>query len=117
MIKFTSHAKEVLARARDAELDALDKMGDFAVMKAQDYATVDTGNMRASITHENVDDHTERYGTSNDKAPIKPVNYAPFVELGTVRMRPQPFIRPAVENHMQELRAIAETALKEGMDG
>lgn len=42
------------------------------------------------------------------------VEYAPFVECGTRKSKAQPFLRPAVENHADEYRTIAESVLKGG---
>jgi HK97 gp10 family phage protein len=55
-------------------------------------APVDTGRLRSSITHElgrDGGDLVGRVGTN--------VEYAPHVELGTSRMRAQPFLRPALD--------------------
>lgn len=32
--------------------------------------------------------------------------YSGYVELGTYKMQAQPFIRPAMENHVSEINAI-----------
>lgn len=108
---FKSYRAEVDAKIRSACVDALGYMGEKAVELAQNLAAVDTGNMRSSITHD-VDDLTMTYGTTNEKAPLKPVGYSVYVELGTRRMRAQPFIRPAVEGHGSEYKAILEDTLR-----
>lgn len=107
-ITFTSHRDKVMDAVEQAIDRSLDQMGARAVQYAQNAATVDTGNMRASISHERFDDRTEIFGTNNTRAPIKPVEYAPYVELGTRRQRAQPFIRPAAEDHASEYQAICE---------
>lgn len=57
---------------------------------AKQNAAVDTGAMRNSI---GVD-------TAPLNATIGPtVNYAPYVEFGTSRQAPQPFMGPAAERH------------------
>ena len=40
------------------------------------------------------------------------VEYAPYVEFGTRRMDPQPYLFPAVENHIDEYKNMAEAFLK-----
>lgn len=112
-VSFKSYAPEVLAKKKAATRTALDRMGDKAVELAQNNATVDTGNMRASLTHEPFSDDTEIVGTSQQKAPYKDVYYAPFVELGTIHMRAQPFLRPAVEGQQAVYRQIIEDAFRE----
>ena len=42
------------------------------------------------------------------------VEYAPFIEMGTSRMAPRTFIRPAVEDFRQEYKEILENNLKNG---
>lgn len=66
---------------------------------------VRTGNLRNSITHEVADDGKSVKIGSN-------VEYAPYVELGTYRMREQPYLRPAIENHIGEYKNIIESELK-----
>lgn len=62
-----------------------------------------TGNLRNSITH-TVVDNTAYVGTD--------IEYAPYVELGTVRMRPRPFIKPSVTNYINQYKQIIERRLK-----
>lgn len=93
-----------------------------------------TGNLRNSITHAVQED-----GEGNIVAVVgSAVEYAPYVELGTgiyaedrkgrktpwryqdsdgnwhttSGMPPRPFLRPAVQNHLQEYRQVLETELK-----
>lgn len=64
-----------------------------------------TGNLRSSITSTS-DDRSATVGTN--------VEYAPYVEFGTSRgMKPRPYIRPAIENHMEEYENILATELRE----
>lgn len=43
------------------------------------------------------------------------VEYASYVETGTRRTKAQPFLKPAVEDHKDEYRQIAERYLKGGI--
>ena len=59
--------------------------------RAKQLAPVDTGRLRSSVAYEVARDGRDivgRVGTD--------VNYAPYIEFGTRRMRAQPFLRPAL---------------------
>lgn len=103
-IKFTSHAPEVLDGMKAAAARALEICGGVAEGHAKRACPVDTGNLRNSITHQQQDERTELIGSN--------VTYAPFVELGTVKMRAQPYLRPAVENHRAEYKAIIDAEMR-----
>ena len=62
---------------------------------------VDTGRLRASITHRVIHDKDfiqGRIGTN--------VHYAPDVELGTEKQRAQPYLRPALENNWPSIETM-----------
>jgi HK97 gp10 family phage protein len=63
---------------------------------------VDTGNLRNSITH-----------TSDGKAAYIGTNveYGKYVELGTVKMAAQPYLRPAAADHGETYRNIVKDEL------
>jgi len=102
-VLFTSNRAEVLAQVSSAKTRALEIMGGKAESYAKQLCPVDTGNLRNSITHQQMDESTEAIGTA--------VEYAPFVELGTRRQRAQPYLKPAAENHGPEYKAIWESEL------
>jgi HK97 gp10 family phage protein len=66
---------------------------------------VRTGALRNSITH--TTDADAAYVGSN-------IEYAPYVEYGTSKMKPRPFIKPAVQNYMDEYEEIMKNELKNG---
>lgn len=87
-----------------AELDNLFNSTDGPVSKhlarmsikvenrAKQLAPVDTGRLRASVTHDlgrDAEGLVARVGTD--------VEYAPHQEFGTVRMPAHPFLRPALD--------------------
>lgn len=99
-----SHVDEVLDALQSQKDKILEEWGLVAEAYAADYCPVDTGRLRASISHDR-DDDSMYVGTN--------VEYAPYVELGTSRMDAQPFLRPAIENHMDEYREIMSEVLSE----
>ncbi len=97
-----SHVDEVLNALQSQKAKILEEWGLTAEAYASDYCPVDTGRLRASISHD-TDEDTMYLGTN--------VEYAPYVELGTSRMDAQPYLRPAIENHMGEYKEIMNDVL------
>ena len=97
---FKSNVKAVLDAEESARARALEMIGGKAESYAQKLCPVKTNRLRSSITHKRYDENTEVIGTN--------VEYAPFVELGTVKMKARPYLRPAAENHTAEYKAIVE---------
>ena len=86
---------------------ALEKIGLLAEGYATDLCPVDTGNLRASITHAVSPGEKAVYIGTN-------VEYAPYVELGTSKMQAQPFLRPAATEHGEEYRQVLKGELQGG---
>ncbi len=59
---------------------------------------VDTGALRRSITHEFLSKREAIVGSN--------LEYAPHVELGTVKMAAQPFLRPALHANLKKIRKL-----------
>lgn len=99
------NSDEVLAALKAQKAAALEAIGQQAEGYAKLLAPVDTGRLRNSISH-TADDDAAYIGTN--------VEYAAYQELGTSRTAAQPYLRPAVELHVNEYKAIAEQYLKGG---
>jgi HK97 gp10 family phage protein len=83
----------------DDEMRRKNELAAFIVEgKAKRRCPVDSGRLRASITHET--DGTDGFIVGTN------VEYAPFVELGTRYMSAQPFLVPALQEAITELREI-----------
>lgn len=131
-VEVTSHKIEVLDAMNPAVEKALEIIGMTAERYAKELAPVDTGRLRNSISHEvDTDSKTVFVGTN--------VEYAPYIEFGTGKfaesggrptawryqddkgnwhttngMRPQPYLRPAIDDHMAEYEQIVKDTLQNG---
>jgi phage protein, HK97 gp10 family len=101
------HSEELLAEIREKMPAILESVGQAGENNAKFEITalgaIDTGNLRNSISH--TDDGNYAYIGTN-------VEYAPYVEMGTVKMQERPFLRNAVLNHQNEYKALFEEGLK-----
>ena len=104
VITGTDNSEEVSQGIKSAINVALEKIGLFAEGYAQMKCPVDTGNLRASITHEVDTGGKAVYIGTN-------VEYAPYVELGTSKQKAQPFLRPAATEHGNQYRQVLKDAL------
>ena len=99
------NTEQIKTIAREAVLRGLVAVG----IQANNYATmlcpVDTGRLRASISNGIDEAELCAYIGTN-------VEYAKYVEYGTSKMKAQAFLKPAVNNHQPEYKAIFEDYLK-----
>lgn len=135
-ITFNNHKREVLDALDQAADRAMmicgGKAESYAKQNLTDNGSVDTGLLRNSITFArggkkaNIDSYSANKGggtgSYNGTAPDdgsgeksvyigSNVEYAPFVELSTVRSPAKPYLRPAAENHAEEYKKIIKNEL------
>lgn len=128
-IEITDNSGLVREEFQAACLRALEKCGLTAEGYAKLLCPVDTGNLRNSITHQVAEaEDTVYIGSASE--------YAPYVELGTGihypggrptpwvyrdakgnwhlthGQRAQPYLKPAVADHVDSFRRIIEEELK-----
>lgn len=104
-VKIESHIGEFKDALPKQIEQALIAIGLNAESHAKEECPVDTGRLRNSITHEvDMSEQAAIIGSN--------VEYAAYVELGTSKQKPQPYLRPAAENHADEYKRIVESALK-----
>ena len=106
--KFVSYANQCIDNIEQKKRMALEIIGGKAESYAKQLCPVDTGRLRNSITHVQVDHDTEAVGTN--------VDYAPYVELGHhtsggALVEGKPFLRPAAENHGAEYTEIMKKVM------
>ena len=68
--------------------------GKHTASRAGEPPAIDTGTLRASIGHEVIKASGYVDGLVGDTNNVK---YAPMLELGTSKMAPRPFLRPALK--------------------
>lgn len=106
-VNITSNRDLIEQASDEAVARALEAIGLQAEGYAKMKCPVDTGNLRNSITHTTDADGKKEYIGTN-------VEYAAYVEYGTQKTKAQPYLKPAVVNHVDEYRQIAEYFLKNG---
>ena len=137
-IEITSNAKEFI-KAKDEQIEkALIVLGEIfegdskdEISRPKEHAdgtfrpNVDTGRLRNSITYATKTVH------STGSAPADPsdytqlaevpegtvvlgtnVEYAAYVEMGTSRSRPYPYLKPAIEGNKETIKKVIEDYLK-----
>ena len=102
-VKVVDRSDEVKSALEHQIALALAKVGFAAEDHVKALAPVDTGRLRASITHL-VDDRSVTIGTN--------VEYAKYQEMGTSRMKAPPFLEPGISNNMEEFKEIIRNELK-----
>lgn len=82
---------------------------------AKNKVPVDTGNLKSSIGTSDLRTIGQSGSLSGEVGPT--AEYGVFVELGTSRMAPQPFMGPAADLHIPRFeQAVAQLGL-EALDG
>jgi HK97 gp10 family phage protein len=101
-IKFTDNSAKVLEALNMKKTQALLAIGAAAEGHAKALTPVDTGRLRNSMSH----------AASGDAAYIGTnVEYAPYVEFGSVHNKAHHMLQKAATGHTAEYKAIAKAAL------
>lgn len=111
-VQLKDNSGQVKDAFQAAILEALEEIGVTVETKAKGNAPVDTGRLKASITHI-VDGEENAVYVGVPKEPDGP-EYGKYQELGTHKMSAQPFLKPAVTESTKAIRDIVERALKDG---
>lgn len=77
--------------------DGLDPLGADIVADAERYVPVDSGELKESLGYEVVDTAEGQLGVA--LYVYATAKHAAHVEMGTYKMAPQPYLRPAVEKN------------------
>lgn len=120
-VVFNSNLGKVQKGKEQQARRALEIIGGMAESYAKMKCHVDTGNLRNSITHK-VDSEGKSVSVGTN------VKYAPYVELGHHQqpgryvpkikkrlkasyVKPYPYLRPAVEDHINQYKNVLQNEL------
>jgi HK97 gp10 family phage protein len=103
-----SKAKLLKIRLKEIQREILEATLILIVAEAKKLCPVDTGRLRASLTHE----LDEILGAMIGKAGTN-VEYAAFVELGTKFMSAQPYLYPAFKKGIRYYKKEMKRRVKE----
>jgi HK97 gp10 family phage protein len=104
---FESNIRQVQNELRNMQIRALTQIGLYVEGEAKLRCPVDTGTLSGSIDNKVIEsDLSVIVGTN--------VEYALNVEKGTRRQRAKPYLTPAVEENINNIRTIVE---RNGING
>lgn len=107
-VRFNSNIPQAIRQFQANEIRALEAVGIFVVGETQVRTPVDTSLLKGSYDHRvSRQEKSVSIGTN--------VEYGPYVEMGTRRMRAQPHLRPAAENNMERIKQLIAVQLRRGM--
>lgn len=98
-VSTVSNVDKFIRMSKEAQEECGTIIGLRAERHAKAICPVVTGRLRDSIT--NVYEKGSVYVGTN-------VEYAPYVELGTSKRKAKPYLRPAIEDHLDEYKGIIE---------
>jgi len=97
MAKIMDNTDKVMAEIERKSQEKLETAALMVERTAKQLAPVETGTLRRSITHK---------VTKNKAVVGSNVEYAPHIEMGTVKMAAQPFLRPALMANMARIKRL-----------
>jgi HK97 gp10 family phage protein len=106
MIKLVNNVGKFMKQIDENEKAAMELIGEFVVNKMKTYVAVDTGYLQSRCEYKI---NRNELFIQND------ASYAGYQENGTYKMKAHPFFRPAVYNHIGEIRDIAAMAYSKGI--
>jgi HK97 gp10 family phage protein len=96
------------SRYRPTRVKALRAGIRVAERYAKAKVPVDTGNLKNAIAVGSVSD--------TQAVLVASTNYAAYVEFGTRRMAARPYMRPAVEDHIEEIEDVMGRVIDEALN-
>jgi HK97 gp10 family phage protein len=105
---YQSNINNVLSALTHAQLQTLTAIGLYVEGEAKLRCAVDTGNLRSSLDHK-VDESAKAVHIGTN------IEYAIYVEKGTSKQPEQPYLTPAAEDNINNIKRLAERYVGGGM--
>jgi HK97 gp10 family phage protein len=99
-VTYKTNVPLVSKAEKQAVKSALEKIGKMVEKDSASLSPVDTGRLKNSMTAYPPEENYVIIGTD--------VEYALYVELGTSKMKPRPFLKTAVNNDIGRMKTIIE---------
>lgn len=107
-VKARWYDKEIIVKVSSLVADHLDTAGEWVAQRAQALAPKRTGRLRKGIDHIVIAKGEEISAIIGVKKESH-AWYARFQEVGTKRMKANPFLRPAVFDNQKTIERIVRT--------
>ena len=98
---------------------ALTKGANVVLKSAKEKVPVDTGNLKRSLAKKvtvSKREHSARIGWTQGKQAKHDAYYGHMVEYGTMRSAAQPFMRPSLDNHEDDVLDAYGEAIQDVLD-
>lgn len=106
MIRMVNRAGKFKSQLTENQRATLEEVGQFCVGKMDIYVAVLTGYLRSR----------NDYKISGNELYLQnDCEYAIYQEFGTYKMPAHPFMKPAIYNHLGEIKRIFENGLTKGL--
>lgn len=112
MVRVVNRSGKFMAQLNANQVDALNNVGYFCMDKMQYYCAKRTLKLQRHCRYQIV---RNELTLINDVVNEKGVPYAVFNEFGTRKWPGKPFMKPAVYNHLTEIKQIMGNAFRKGM--
>lgn len=105
----TNHLLDMVAVSAAAQIqeNAQSRMRGGGPARPGAYPAVDTGLLRGTLGHKRIGDMKA--------IAYSPMEYAPHLEFGTVKMAARPFLRPSTDAIRPSFKKAIASAIKQGL--
>jgi len=107
-IKFVNNVNKVIANIENKKKLALEEIGKNVEKRAVLLVPVLSGDLRKSISFK-IDKDSVSIGVLKGSAGEK---YATIIEIGDIKRKPQPYLKPAFKAAENEIKQILKNKLK-----